>query len=292
VKRLIPFFIILLFFAACTQQQAAAPPQPQQRVIAMVPNLAEAVISVGAGDMLVGRCEACNVPGMPPYAENVGGVLDPDMERVVALKPDLVLLQDTMDELKQKLEAVNLTTAALPLFTMDDVFKSIETVAGLLNKTAEGKKMTTIIKQQLQQTAAKVKNRKPVRTLLVVGHDKGSLRELYLAGPGSFLDELLQTAGGVNVFPAGDVPYPKPSKEEILRLNPDVILVLIHDSVGTPADQQRELELWRELGYLDAVKNERVHLLTDDFITVPGPRMALIAARFAPLLHPEVFAEQ
>lgn len=264
---------------------------PCPRVIALLPNFTEIVIALGAGECLVGYSNLADTQGLPARAVNVGGALDPDTERIVALKPDLIFLQDTQRELQKRLSSLGLRAIALPSFTCADVYHSIKTIAGLLDRQPEGKKLIKKIKGELSDVSRRVSTQPPVSAMLVIGHADGALREIYLAGRGTFLDELLVYAGGTNVMTENNIPYPKIGTEDVMLLNPEVIFVLDPNKDDSPAALIRERRLWAQLPYLQAVKKKRIYLLPQEHLLIPGPRMAQIAVAFASRLHPEATAQ-
>lgn len=286
MKRWLPLLLALsLALGACAKTEPP-PPSGELRLVVMLPNLAEIVVALGQGDHLVGRCAFCDVPGVPASAVDVGGALDPDLERLIALRPTLVLAQDSQEELCTRLTALGIPVLAVPLYTMPDTLTAMRTIARRIGEPEKGARLVAALQAQLATVRSSVDNKTPVRTLLVVGHEPGSLGEIFLAGPRSFLHELLVAAGGKNVVVDSSIPYPKYSKEAILQLNPEAILVLLPDADDTPATAAAERALWAELGYLQAVKDDRVLVLTQDWIITPGPRMGEIARVFAAALHP------
>lgn len=285
MKRVLPWLVLLALLGACGNRAPVAP-SGEKRLVAMLPNLAEIVIALGQGEYLVGRCAFCAVPGMPSAAVNVGGALDPDIERLTALRPSLVLAQDSQGKLCTQLNAMGIPVLAVPLYSMSETLASMRAIAQRIGEPEKGAQLVAAIQAELANVRWSVADRPPVRTMLVVGHEPGSLGEIFLAGPRSFLHELLTAAGGKNVVTEAAIPYPKYSKEAILQLNPETILVLLPDKEDTPETTTRERALWAELAYLQAVKTRRIHVLTQDWILTPGPRMSEVARVFAAALHP------
>ena len=276
----------LLAAVACGAPSAPANRGPA-RVITLLPNLTEIVVALGAGNRIVGCTSYCPRASLAAEVADMGTPLSPSLERIAALRPDLVLMQDTQHEARDRLRAMGLRAEDVPAVSFADVFTAVRRIAELLGLDRAGVELAERIRSELAGVAARIRGRPPVRTLVVIGHDRGALRQIFLAGPDSFITNLLVTAGGENVLPKSPIPYPVVGVEEILKLNPEAVLVLAPDEEDTPAAQERERRLWSALSYLNAVKNGRVYLLADRDILTPGPRMGETAARFARLLHPE-----
>jgi iron complex transport system substrate-binding protein len=270
---------------------SSAPPAAHAaaRIVTLLPNLTEIVVALGAGERIVGCTSYCPREGLRTEVAVVGAPLGPNLERIAALRPDLILLQDTQRAWRDRLRAMNLRAVEVPGQSMADVFAAVRTIAGLLDVADTGERLNKRLKGELDDVAQRVAGARPLRTLLVIGHDPGALREIFLAGRGTFIDRLLQIAGGANALEASPVAYPKVGVEEVLRVNPQAVFVLAPDENDTPAAQEREARLWSALAYLDAVKNGRVYLVTGRDVMTPGPRMADTAAHFARLLHPEAW---
>lgn len=271
---------------ACRPAPAVSP-IAVKRVVALLPNLTRIVVELGAGDRLVGYSRYSKIPGLPPTAVDVGGALDPNYELIISLQPDLILLQDTQKDQRAKLENMGLRVLAVPLFTIRDVLGAIKTIGAKLERSPAADQLTSRLQQDLERLKQRWAGEPPVRTMLVIGHEPGALRDIYLAAPGSFLDELLKIAGGENVLRESLMPYPKINKETIMQFNPQVILVLAPGQDDSPAALDHERRLWSELPYLEAVKTGRVYLLTDWDILTPDPRMTQITEAFSGFLHPE-----
>ena len=170
---------------------------------------------------------------------------------------------------------------------MVQVFDSIMAIGNATGTTPRAQKMLADIKQELEAIRTQASTHPRVSTLVVIGHDPGSLNGLFAAAEGSWNDELLQIAGGTNCVGKTLVPYPQLSKEVLIKKNPECILVLAPDADGSPAAVAKEKALWAKLGSIDAVKKGRIYLLTDSWIQKPGPRMPLAARKIAQTLHPD-----
>ncbi len=286
IRRLLCLLGILA--AACSPTGTTTPRRTvPQRVVTLLPSLTEIAVALGGGGRIVGCTSYCPRAGLPAEVVDVGAPVSPSFERIAALRPDLVLLQTTQRNERDRLRAMGLRAEEISLIGFDEVLGAIGRIGQLLGLSDRATVLTGQIRADLAALAARVNSEPPVRTLLVVGHEPGALRQIVLAGPQTFLGRLLIAAGGNNVLTDTPVPYPTVGVEKILDLNPDAVLVLAPDEENTPAAQERERLVWSSVAYLAAVKNGRVYLLPDDDILNPGPGLADIARRLAMVLHPE-----
>lgn len=276
--------LALLALGACETNCHGRQQSPEQmRIISHLPSFTEIALALGLEDRLVGATDYCQLPPGSHIAR-VGGQINPDLERSIALRPTLALLPDSQIELKAKYQQLGIDTVVGSKDTLADLFASITNIGRATGRQSEAAQLTSSIESRLETIRLSVAERKPVDTLLVIGHEPGSLREIYIAGGGSWHGELLTLAGGHNIFGEIEFPYPKVSKEEILKRDPQAI-ILISDHSGFTLDSlEAEKKLWSEFSYLDAVKKDRIYLIEGDFAFVPGPQVDQLADRIARLL--------
>jgi iron complex transport system substrate-binding protein len=154
---------------------------------------------------------------------------------------------------------------------------------------AEAQQVAADLQRRLDAVRARVKDRPRPRTLLVFERQAKSLRGIYVSGGIGFLHEILEAAGGMNVF--GDVKREsvQPSQETLIVRAPEVILEVRAAGLLDASAVDGERAVWQRLPSLPAVRNGRVHLLSGDYLVVPGPRLAQAAETIARTLHPEAF---
>jgi iron complex transport system substrate-binding protein len=159
-----------------------------------------------------------------------------------------------------------------------------------LGVAQRGETLNADIRRAIGAVSAKVANAPPKRVLLLFGRAHGGLSGLATVGPGTFLDDMLHIAGGTNIFADAKGAYPQVSKESLLVRKPEVIL-----EVNPGGLEEKTIALlradWQEFADLPAVRNDRVHYLTNDFLLIPGPRVGLIAEEFAKAIHPKAAGE-
>jgi cobalamin transport system substrate-binding protein len=268
--------------AAVAQSQTAP-----QRIISLVPATTEMLFAMGAGNRVVGVGNFDRFPPEVARLPKVGGLLDPDVERVLSLKPDLVIVYDTQDDLKRQLERASVPMYRYAHRDLADILATMRSLGERIGAKDAGEAAAARVERQLEATRARVAGRTKPRTLLVFGREAGTLRHINASGGYGFLHDLLDLAGGTDVL--GDMKKQSVdlSTEMVLSRAPEVIIELHYGAEALPQPKiDAERRVWNTLASVPAVKNNRVYLLMGDEFVVPGPRIAIAAERFAQVLHP------
>jgi len=250
-----------------------------KRVISLAPSLTEIVFDLGAGHTLVGRTTRCNEPPEALKIPDIGAYMSPDLERIIALRPDLVLSPERGIR-KEVLD--RLTELEIPTFvdngeTVDDIVHSVKRLGMILGKGADAEAAVDRFQKRRQAVRERVHNASKPLVLFAVG-----IRPLVLAGGRSFIGSLIREAGGANVAEEAAVPYPKFSMEEVARRDPDIIIVLNKDCrYGECFDD------WRTHQDLRAARNNQIYQLDADLIARPSTRIMDALEQLASILHPK-----
>lgn len=278
-------FLVALFTVVALHAQA--PDSAPRRVVSVIPATTEMIFAMNAGDRLVG---VGNFDHFPPEETNkrprVGGLLDPDTERILALKPDLVILYNTQGELKARLDRASVPYFSYEHRALPDVMQTIRALGGRLGVSADAERLASDMERALSGIRQSVAGKGRPRALLVFGREAGNLRAIAASGGYGFLSDLLDVAGSENVFSDIKQQSVQASTEMILARRPDVIIELRYGDDQRAYNIERELQPWQTLASVPAVRNKRVHLLVGDEFVVPGPRIVNAARRFAETLHP------
>jgi len=269
--------------------RAAVAQDTPHRIISLVPATTEMLFLMGAGTRVVG---VSNYDRFPPDVERiakVGGLLDPDVETMLSLKPDLVVVYDTQTDLKRQLERAQVPMFAYVHRGLPDITGTIRALGARIGEQAAADAAAARIEQQLAAIGRRVAGRARPSTLLVFGREPGTMRRVLASGGYGFLHDVLELAGGADVLTDLHKQSVEMSTEMILTRKPEVVLELHYGSSLTPAAMDTERKVWNALPSLPAVRNHRVYLLAGDEFVVPGPRIVVAAERFARTLHPEAF---
>ncbi len=262
-----------------------------QRIVTMAPSIVELLFAIGAGERLVGVGDWCFEPPEAKRLPRVGGEYNPALERMLALQPDLLIVQGKAEKIETFCRHNAIRILHLNTDTLATLRSGLHELGRAVGLEAEADRLAARIQAELAAVASRVAGRPRPSVFLCMNHSPGSLRGLSTAHGGSLLSELLDVAGGENVLGDIALAYPPVSKEQLLQREPEVILDL-HPGEELSAQARRQLLAdWQAAASLPAVRTGRIYVLTDDSLLVPGPRVPLVARRLAEVLHPEAEVE-
>ena len=266
-----------------------APAQPS-RIVSLIPAATEMLFAIGAGPRVVAVSSYDRFPPEVAKLPTVGALIDPNVERILSLKPDLVVIYATQTTLKEQLTRAGIGVYDYRHAGLADVTTTIRDLGERAGRAAQANALADRIEHGLDDIRARVRALPHPRTLLVFGREAGSLRGLYASGGIGFLSDMLETAGGANVFADVKLQSVQASTEQVLAARPDVILETRASNSAFPGERRGvELSAWKRLASVPAVRNNRVIFLFDDRIVIPGPRVVEGTTLIAKALHPEAF---
>lgn len=247
------------------------------RIVSLAPSVTENVFAAGAGDRLVGVTTYCNYPEQARTIAKVGDTMSPNMETIVALKPDLVLVSTAsqIEAFTKVLERNGIAVYVTDPKTLDDVLKSLNTFGELFGTETQVAEVVGGLRRRAENVSNKVEERGKTKVLVQVSREP-----LFTIGKGAFLNDLLARAGGESVTADVESAYPKLSKETASALDPDVIILSDSEDNQEPNDAFKN-------SY--AVKSGRVYKINADIISRPGPRLVDALEQVAKCLHPGQF---
>ena len=266
---------------ACNSGPRSAPDGPVTRIVSLAPNLTEIVFAVGAGNKLVGRTSYCDYPPEAKAVAEVGDTLHPSLERIIALKPQVVLVSTSsqLEVFTQQLHNQNIAVVVSDPRDLDGIFKSIQQIGEITGQKAQAEQLVSKLRERVNAVEQAVKNRAPVRVFYQV-----SAEPLYTAGHDAFVTDLMRRAGAASV--TADVPgaWPKYSTESALAAKPEAIILPTGGSMGSVNSDVTEA-----LRQSPAVVQGHVYKINDDYLTRPGPRAIDGLEAMARALHPDAF---
>ena len=258
-----------------------------KRIVSLSPNVTEMLYGIGAFPDVVGVSDYNTYPPEVKDLPSVGGWHDPNLETLLKLRPSLVIIDDAQAPFVQgKIRELGFPVLVVPSRTVADVYTAIDELGRATGRTAGAEQLVSATRDALARLARRTAGLSKPSVVLIVNRTPGTLRDLYTATDGSFLAELVQIAGGRVVVPAVARGYNRLSKEDLLVMNPDVILDFIHGSRSRLAGDP--MEVWKEMPELKAVRNARVYGVQEDYVPHASQRIAQTASLFARLIHPEV----
>jgi iron complex transport system substrate-binding protein len=257
----------------------------RHRIVCLTPSSTELVAAVGATDEIVGVDRYSSYPPEVLHVTRVGDFLSPNLEGILALAPDIAVLDATQDKVGAKLQAAGITTVSLPMHTLEDVRSGLLAVGRALGREREAQAAVARLDGDVAAARERAKARaadgpRP-RVLVIVDRQGRGLGGLVGAGPSTFIDELLAILHADNALARAPSPYPQLSTENVISLAPDVIVDAAHtmDAVRARGD-------WDILTSVPAVARGRVHVVADGTLLSPSPRAGQTLARLFPLVWP------
>jgi len=263
------------------QNRPVAIPKRPERIVSIGPSITEFLFALGAGPRVVGADDFSDEPAAARQLEKVGGI-KVNFEKVVSLRPDLVLSVKFSDGTIEKLAGAGLLVLVVDPQSAGDVART----AVLLGRAvgSDGDAMARDIQKRVDDVRSKTSaaaNKPRVYHEI----DASDPTKIFTVGPGSYIHDLIEIAGGQNIAARATSAYPQLSAEEILRSDPEIIVLAAADYSAKP-DQVAARTGW---SVISAVRNKRIVTIAPNLINRPGPRVGEAAEAYAKLVHPELF---
>ncbi len=280
-----------LLFVACggrkTQAKRSVEPLPQ-RIVSLSPSVTEILYGIGAWPQVIAVSQYCTYPDDVKNKPRVNGWDKTNLEQVMALKPDFVIGVDAQEPfLRDKLNGLGMGCLFVKSQTLADILASIEEIGRATGHEQEATNLSAKTRGEIDAVRKAVADLPHPRVLCVVDRVPGTIRDLYTATRGSYLDELIGIAGGESIAPLAEHGYGKINKEAVLTLNPEIVIDMVQGSKGKFGEDA--IAVWNELGEIRAVRDKRIYSLTDPSVIHPSQFVGHTAQVFARALHPESF---
>jgi iron complex transport system substrate-binding protein len=260
-------------------KQVRLPARPQ-RIITLAPNLTEIVYAIGAGSRLVGNTTFCDYPPQAKQVAKVGDTLQPNIERIIALNPDVILISTAsqLETLTKQLDERRIAVFITDPHDLEGVFRSIKTLGDILGEQEQGEKLVNSLRVRTAAVEDAVKRATPITVFYQV-----SPSPLWTAGRKSWITDLIRRAGGKSMTAEVEGEWLRYSDEAALASRPEAIIMATSGS--------DKMEVAAALQKSPAVINKRVYGINGDFLSRPGPRLIDGLEQIAHALHPEVFRQ-
>lgn len=253
-----------------------------ERLVSLAPNLTEVVYALGAGDRLVGNTTFCNYPEEAKNVTKVGDTMQPSIERLLALRPQLVLVSTAsqLEAFTKQLNEHQIAVYVTDPHDLEGVFRSILGVGDLLNESVAASELVKQLRERSEKVERAVADLPPVSVFFQL-----SGQPLYTAGRSSFVTNLIERAGGRSVTSDVNEAWPRLSDEAALASRPEAVIMLSGDAMGAAANTS----VSKALRNSPAVQGGRVYVIDGDLLIRPGPRLIDGLEQMAHSLHPEAF---
>lgn len=285
------FFLLFIFaFSACKNEQnnntltaqtyeitddlgrKVKIPEKVTRAVSLAPNLTEIIFAVGGGDKLVGVTDYCNFPEEAKKIQKIGDTLKPNIENIVALKPQVVFVSTAsqLETFTQTLDKQGITVFVTNTNNLDSIYQSIEKIGEVFGTKEKANEIVSSLKRRVANVEEKTKNAAKPKVFVQID------KSLYTIGKDSYITDLISKAGGVSATKDLETAYPKLSKETALALNPDIIIL------SESPDNDEPNEVFKNS---NAVKNGKVFKINADILSRPAPRIVDALEQIAEKLH-------
>ena len=232
-----------------------------ERAVSLAPNLTESIFAVGAGDKLVGVTSFCNYPQEAQKIQKVGDTISPNMETIIALKPNIVFVSTAsqIETFTKTLENQNIAVYVTNPKNLDGVLSNLKQFGDIFGTSTQAEKLIGELRKRIEAVESKAKGKNQTKVFVQI-----SKEPLFTIGKESFLTEIIERAGGVSVTKNVETAYPKLSKETALALNPEAIIL---------SDSEDNTEPNEVFNTSAAMRNGRVYKINADLISRPAPRI-------------------
>ena len=272
----------LILFGSCERRNAQPPGQGNgviddfghvlhlatapKKIVSLAPSVTETLFALGLDSAIAGVTDYCDFPPAAKLKPKVGGMLNPTIERIVELRPDLIIMSASgnMETDYQALTSLGLPTFVSNPRTIDGVFKSILDIGRLTGRLSAAESLVDSLRHRRDEVVREATAEAPQKVLLLL-----SLNPLIAAGRGTFLDQMITAAHGENIVRDSTTAYPLISREEIFRRRPDVIIAT-NDMVKSVEAIATAYPEWKDL---PAIRNKRIVLIDANIVSRPGPRI-------------------
>jgi iron complex transport system substrate-binding protein len=263
-----------------------------ERIVSLAPSNTEILFALGLGKNVIGVTSYCDYPPEVKQKVNsgeitiIGGYANPDVEKIIALNPDLIVAssKSLQGRIVETLEGYGLTVIGLDAKNVSQIIQNILLVGKITGKEIEAKNLTNELNRRINDVINKVKDvkHKP-RVYFELWYDP-----LASIGPGTWIHELIEMAGGENIFSDANSPYPLINSEAVIQRNPEIIIIPLGYMGGIGKSEIKKRVGWNSI---EAIKNDRIYEIDEDIVYRPGPRIVDGLEQLARIIHPELFIE-
>ena len=274
VGRAVATLLLALMMVGCAKKSepvgVSQTEDTQMRIISMAPNLTEILFALGLDEEIVGVTRFSTYPPQAKEITNVGTFWQPDIEAVLACRPTLVLTlgfaQQTV--LADRLKHIGCETLTLDIESIQQFYSAIAVIGHKVNKAPQAQLLIEKLQDKQAQLVAKYADASPRKVLWVIQREP-----LRVAGTNTFINELIEVAGGVNAIGDTIHQYPPISDEEVIGSMPDVIIEPVMDPDQFQTQKETAKDFYRQFGMVPAVQNKRICIIDGDLVSRLGPRL-------------------
>ena len=257
--------------------------KPPQRILSLAPSITEMLFAIGLDEEIVGVTNFCNYPPAAARKPKVG-YTHPNVESILALRPDIVAAprEFLRADVLTKLDELKVPVFILEAKSLEDVFSHIRTLGRIFNRSSIADDVTRHMRERIAHITRQLEAAEKKRVLYVL-----SSQPLITVGPESYIHQMIELAGGINIASGTSGAYPRLNMETVLQEDPEVLIFPVGISESVPESEQ---QAWKRWTGLSAVKHRRLRAISSDALNRPGPRVVDGFEQLARLIHPEAFS--
>ena len=273
--------VLLLLLASIS----ALPAAEAKRIISTAPSITETIFAIGLGPRLVADSIYCKYPAEAERLPKIGTLLKPDVEAMIALHPDLVVVEKQPNRLGEQLARLHVNYVEFSSQNLRTIFEGARAIGRAAGAETNAQAFIDRTQTQLNRIEAAVQAKPHPTVAFIVGHNTRELTGMIAGGGHSYFSDLIHMAGAADAFADSKTPYFKVSLEEVLGRNPDFILEMSGESDSKQAEIVR---IWQQHSNLKAVREKHVFAIPPGPFLIPGPRAVEAATQLLHLIHPGI----
>ena len=251
------------------------------RIVALSPSVNEIVFALGKGDKIVGNTSYCRFPEASLKITKVGGYFNPSLEKILALNPSIVIMQQNNYKLSQKLQLLNIKTKIVKIDSLSNIRASILDIGDILDKKQEAQKIIKNIDDELLKLKGITQNK---RILVVMGHNTSLASRIFVAGQNLYFDDIINASQNTNALQSKRKGQPILNMENIIAANPDIVILLAHSMKERNLTRDELINPWLELP-INAAKTNSVYIIDKLYAGIPSDRLVYFLQDFKGILN-------
>lgn len=261
-------------------------PEQVQRIVSMAPNLTEILFALGLDEKIVGVTEYSNHPSAAKTKPRIGTFWQPNIEAIIAANPDLVVTIGFPQQrtIADRLKRIGCNCLTVDIENVPEFFEAVEKIATVTGTESQAKELISGIRSKLEKLAEMTQSEKKVKVLWVVQREP-----LMVAGRKTFINEMIELAGGENAIGPTLQQYPSIGAEKVITCNADVIIEPLMWQADLQQQQVQAIQYWSKLKNVPAIENGRIYIIDGDAVSRLGPRLYEGTETIAKCLNPELF---
>jgi len=251
------------------------------RVIALSPSINEIIYALGEGDKIVGNTTFCKYPEDAKSKQKVGGYFSPSLEKIISLRPDIVIMQKSSIKLSKKLNKLGIKTKVVSLDRLETIKNSIKDIGDILNKPEIAKNILDNLEHRIDKIKNIIKNKK---ILMVIGHNLKLEKRIFIVGQNLYFNDIINLSGNTNAFKSNRKGQPILNMESIIATNPDIVILIAPFTKQKGLTKKDLIKPWLDLP-INAKKTKNIYVLDKDYAGIASHRLKFFLEDFKGFLE-------